>query len=188
MAEPGCAVEPGSRMAPQRHAVDHMVRSCATQGADGTLSNVDAGTLSQVGGTSGNVDQAQGEQVPEVGKDRVVRVVSWNANGIRARIRKGEYAFLLDGRGGARYDVVCIQETKASPEQIAVPRDLAAAYPYRLYETTRMRKGQSGTALWSRTEPVARIAPPPTDVEGRICAADFGDFLAVSVYVPNSGT
>ena len=118
-----------------------------------------------------------------------VRVVTWNANGIRARIRKKEYGFLLNAEdGSALFDVVCIQETKAMPEQIKVPADLAAAYPYRFSEGTQMRKGQSGTAVWSRIKPVKHLDPPITDVEGRICAVDFGSFIAVAVYVPNSGT
>jgi exodeoxyribonuclease-3 len=117
-----------------------------------------------------------------------VSVVSWNANGLRARLASKQYGFLLAEDGTAKYDVVCVQETKADEAQIRMPADLSAAYPYRCYESTRLRKGQSGTALWSRRPFRARVPSPPTDMEGRVCAADFGTFVAVSVYVPNSGT
>jgi exodeoxyribonuclease-3 len=117
-----------------------------------------------------------------------VSVVSWNANGLRARLASKQYGFLLAEDGTAKYDVVCVQETKADEAQIRTPADLSAAYPYRCYESTRLRKGQSGTALWSRRPFRARVPSPPTDMEGRVCAADFGTFVAVSVYVPNSGT
>lgn len=117
-----------------------------------------------------------------------VRVVTWNANGIRARIRKKEYGFLLNPDGTAKFDVVCIQETKAMPEQIKMPAVLSKAYPYRFSEGTQMRKGQSGTAVWSRIKPVKHLDPPITDVEGRICAVDFGSFITCAIYVPNSGT
>ena len=126
---------------------------------------------------------------PELRKDQQeVRVVTWNANGIRARIRKKEYGFLLNSDGSAKFDIVCIQETKALPEQIKMPAVLSKAYPYQFSEGTQMRKGQSGTAIWSRIKPVKHLDPPITDVEGRICAVDFGSFVAVAIYTPNSGT
>ena len=126
------------------------------------------------------------QQEPE--KDGGITVVSWNANGLRARLAQQQYSFLLTADGGPKYDVVCIQETKADEVQLKIPADLRAAYPYRCYESTRLRKGQSGTALWSTLKVVGRIPAPAADVEGRVCAADFGSFVAASVYVPNSGT
>lgn len=128
-------------------------------------------------------------------------VCSWNANGLRARIRKKELGFLLNKDGTARYDVVCVQETKADEDQVEPqPRDssktleaklpafIMAAYPYRFYNSTRMRRGLNGTAVWSRIMPVRELDPPITDVEGRVTAVEFPSFIAVAVYVPNSGT
>jgi exodeoxyribonuclease-3 len=129
-----------------------------------------------------------GPACDSIGDVSAVSVVSWNANGLRARLTKREYGFLLADDGSAKYDVVCIQETKAEERQLDVPADLCAAYPYRFYESTRFVKGQSGTGIWSRIAPRVRLPAPPTDLEGRICAADLGSFVIASVYVPNSGT
>ena len=137
---------------------------------------------------SGRLPEGDGPEGGSPGGLPTVSVVSWNANGLRARLTQNQYGFLLRTDGSARYDVVCIQETKADEHQIKVPADLKAAYPYRTYRSTRLRKGQSGTAIWSRAAPHRQVPGPPTDVEGRVCAADFGTFVVVSVYVPNSGT
>ena len=128
-------------------------------------------------------------------------ICSWNANGLRARIRNKELDFLLTQNGNARYDVVCIQETKSDEVQVEphpgdkksvlnkkLPTSIATAYPYRFYKSTRMRKGLNGTAVWSSIKPVRELDPPITDVEGRVTTVEFPSFIVVAVYVPNSGT
>ena len=128
-------------------------------------------------------------------------VCSWNANGLRARIQKNELGFLFNKDGVAKYDVVCIQETKADEVQVEpqpndkkkalvkkLPNSVISAYPYRFYKSTRLRKGLNGTAVWSRIRPVRELDPPITDVEGRVTTVEFPSFIAVALYVPNSGT
>ncbi len=111
-----------------------------------------------------------------------MKLISWNVNGIRAAISKGflEVLDLLDA------DVVCLQETKAKPEQIEIDESL---YPYQ-YKYSAIRRGYSGTAILSRIEPINvtyGIGLDQHDTEGRVITAEFDDFYLVTVYTPNSG-
>jgi exodeoxyribonuclease-3 len=88
-------------------------------------------------------------------------------------------------------DVLCLQETKAAPEQLSEellrPRDKAGT-PYFAYWASAKRKGYSGTAIYSKTEPreVKTLGVGAFDDEGRVLQADFGDFVLVCAYFPNS--
>lgn len=111
-----------------------------------------------------------------------MKLLSWNVNGIRACISKGLFE-ILDSLNA---DVVCIQETKAQPEQIEVPLEL---YPYQ-YAYSAVKKGYSGTLILSRTEPKSvsyGIGIEEHDQEGRVITADFESYYLVTVYTPNSG-
>ena len=114
-----------------------------------------------------------------------MRVISWNVAGIRARLRNKYLVFLERGE----YDVVCFQETKAEEKQVKLPQKIMDIYPHRQWNATMgttQRKGFSGTAIWSK-QPVLRWIPTmPTDEEGRITAAEFDEFILVTVYTPNS--
>ena len=110
--------------------------------------------------------------------------MTWNVNGIRARIRKGQLQPLVD----EHFDVVLLQETKADEAQVTLPDSVKAAYPHQYWRSTSLRKGQSGTAVWSKHEPLRLLDPPVCDLEGRVTAVEFPTFIAVSVYVPNSGS
>jgi exodeoxyribonuclease-3 len=116
-----------------------------------------------------------------------VHLLSWNVDGIRAKIRNEALCgpLLRD-----KYDIVCLQETKACEAQVKLPLQLAAAFPHRAWsenDGSSQRKGLSGTSIWSR-QPFVRVLPSPEQLrEGRICAVEFPTFVAVSVYVPNSG-
>ncbi len=113
-----------------------------------------------------------------------MRLLSWNVNGLRAVHRKGFLDWLL----AERPDAVCLQETKASEEQL--PAELKNVPGYRAYFCPARRKGYSGVALYTRARPknvdfgfgIERF-----DVEGRTIAADFGSFLLLNVYFPNGG-
>ena len=115
--------------------------------------------------------------------DRVrVHIVSWNVNGIRAVLRKDVFLPFV-----AAYDpdVICLQETKAQPGQVTL--DLLS-HSYR-YWNVAARKGYAGTAILSKTAPLAvhsNIGVPGHDREGRVIAAEFEAFFVVSVYVPNA--
>jgi len=115
---------------------------------------------------------------------RKMRLLSWNVNGLRAVHRKG----FLDWFLAERPHVLCLQETKASEEQL--PPELINVTGYQSYFRSGKRKGYSGVALYTRVKPrkvdfgfgVERF-----DVEGRTIAADYGPFILLNVYFPNGG-
>jgi exodeoxyribonuclease-3 len=111
-----------------------------------------------------------------------LRLLSWNVNGLRAAHKKGFLEWFLRERP----DVLCLQETKAAPDQL--PAELKEVAGYRAYFASAERKGYSGVALYSRLEPneiKAGFGVKKFDVEGRTQLADFGDFLLFNVYFPN---
>jgi len=110
-----------------------------------------------------------------------VKLISWNVNGLRAVLKKNFLEFL----DAEQPDVLCLQETKCSPDDVEQlwPRDYATHW------NCAMRKGYSGTAIFSRV-PLMKVTPHigigEHDNEGRVLAAEFKDFFLVNVYVPNS--
>lgn len=117
----------------------------------------------------------------------MTRLVSWNVNGIRAASRKGFFEWLA----AARPDILCLQETKASPDQLGpefhAPSDGNGGV-YRSYWAQAARKGYSGVAILCRREPrkVELLGVDEFDAEGRVLVADFGEFSVMSAYFPNS--
>lgn len=110
-----------------------------------------------------------------------MKFISWNVNGLRAVLRKNFLEFLA----AEAPDILCLQETKCTPEQVE------ALWPahYTTFWNCAEKKGYSGTALFTRTRPlrVTRgIGDPRHDREGRVLTAEFADFFLVNVYVPNS--
>jgi len=113
-----------------------------------------------------------------------MRVISFNANGIRAAARKGFFEWLPQQRA----DVVCIQETKAQAAQLTDATFWPAGYD--CYYCDAEKKGYSGTALYVRRTPDAierRLGMAEFDREGRWCEGRFGDLVVASLYLP-SGT
>ena len=109
-----------------------------------------------------------------------MRLISWNVNGLRACINKGFYDYFQ--ASGA--DIFCLQETKMQPEQAIL--DLPG---YRQYWNSAERKGYSGTAVFSRIEPLAvtyGLGIEEHDHEGRVITLEFPDCYFVTVYTPNS--
>lgn len=111
-----------------------------------------------------------------------LRLVSWNVNGLRAVMKKDpsftEIAEALDA------DVLALQETKLQAGQIEL--ELPGYYQTWNYAE---RKGYSGTAVFSREEPlqvVRQIGSPVADDEGRVCALEFEHYWFVDVYTPNA--
>lgn len=114
-----------------------------------------------------------------------MRIISYNVNGIRAAISKG----FLDWMKQADPDVICLQEIKATQDQIPIDEIKAAGYPYQYYFSAQ-KKGYSGVAILSKTEPkqvVFGTEIPHMDFEGRNIRADFDDISVMSLYLP-SGT
>lgn len=109
-----------------------------------------------------------------------MKLISWNVNGLRACIGKG----FLDYFREVDADVFCIQETKMQPEQaeIVLPG-------YWQYWNSAVRKGYSGTAVFTRVEPLSvsyDIGAEEHKGEGRSITLEFLDFYLVTVYTPNS--
>ncbi len=109
-----------------------------------------------------------------------MRLVSWNVNGIRACIKKGFMDFFND----IDADIFCIQESKLSEGQLEM--DLPG---YKQYWNYAEKKGYSGTAIFTKTEPISvryGIGKTEHDHEGRVITLEYEDFFMVTVYTPNS--
>ena len=109
-------------------------------------------------------------------------LISWNVNGIRAVIKKNFAEFVSEHQP----DILCLQETKARAEQVDLPLELAG---YRSYWNAAEKPGYSGTAIFSKHEPLKisyGIGIEQHDSEGRVITAEFPDFHLVTVYTPNS--
>lgn len=114
-----------------------------------------------------------------------MKIISYNVNGIRAAITKG----FLDWLQAANPDVICLQEIKATEDQISTEAIAAAGYPYQYYFSAE-KKGYSGVAILSKTEPknvVFGTGIAYMDAEGRNVRADFDGVSVMSLYLP-SGT
>lgn len=114
-----------------------------------------------------------------------MRLISWNVNGIRAVAKKN----FFESFAAMDTDVLCLQETKAQCDQVA--EVLAELEGYHLYTHSAVKKGYSGTAVITRTKPLSvnyGLGIEEHDQEGRVIAAEFADFILVTVYTPNSGS
>lgn len=114
-----------------------------------------------------------------------MRIISYNVNGIRAALTKG----FLDWLKQADPDIICLQEIKATPDQIPLMEFELAGYPYH-YWYPAQKKGYSGVAVLSKIEPkrvVYGTGIEYMDNEGRNLRLDFDDFSVMSLYLP-SGT
>lgn len=112
--------------------------------------------------------------------------VSWNVNGIRAIIKKD---FLTSVKAMAP-DILCLQETKAAKEETLSALELLADY-HVFANSSKARKGYSGTAIITKEEPVNvtyDMGLEEFDQEGRVIAAEFTTYFVVTVYTPNSGS
>lgn len=123
-----------------------------------------------------------------------VSIYSWNVNGIRAVSSKGLLEPFVDKH---QPDILCLQETKAQPEQADVNLP-----EYTEFWNSAEKKGYSGTAIFTRQKPIGVTNGLPEDIikkfkvtgdvygdpnaEGRVVAAEFEKFYVVTVYTPNS--
>jgi exodeoxyribonuclease-3 len=114
-----------------------------------------------------------------------MKIISFNVNGIRAVVKKS----FIDDMRQIDPDVICLQETKATVEQ--VKEALEDLGDYHVYANEAERKGYSGTAILTKQNPISvsyYIGVGDHDNEGRITCAEFDEFYLVTVYVPNSGS
>jgi exodeoxyribonuclease-3 len=122
-----------------------------------------------------------------------MKIYSWNVNGIRAVLKKGSFqSFLAEHQP----DILCLQETKAERSQVEI--DLPG---YQEYWNSAIKKGYSGTAIFSKEKPLAVVNGFPDAIskryqfadgfgdsatEGRVMAAEFEKFYVITVYTPNA--
>lgn len=109
-----------------------------------------------------------------------MKLISWNVNGIRACVTKG----FLDYFNEVNADIFCLQETKLQEGQIDL--DLKGYHQYWNYAE---KKGYSGTAIFSKIEPLSvsyGLNIEEHDKEGRVITLEFEDFYFITVYTPNS--
>ena len=114
-----------------------------------------------------------------------MRIISYNVNGIRAAITKGFLSWIQQ----ANPDVICLQEIKATPDQIPLIDVELSGFPYH-YWFPAQKKGYSGVAILCKTKPnnvVFGTGIDHMDFEGRNLRVDFDDFSVMSLYLP-SGT
>lgn len=123
-----------------------------------------------------------------------MKIISWNVNGIRAVHKKGMFVPFIEKY---KPDILCLQETKAQQAQSEVDLE-----EYEEYWNSATRAGYSGTAIFTKIEPIAVIPNIPTETvekhklvgdiygdtntEGRVITAEYEDFYVVTVYTPNS--
>lgn len=122
-----------------------------------------------------------------------MKIYSWNVNGIRAVLKKGDFQRFIEHH---KPDILCIQETKALPEQVTL--DLPE---YETYWNSAEKKGYSGTAIFTKVAPEDVILGIPEDItekyplrdtygdttkEGRVTTLEFQNFFVSSVYTPNA--
>jgi len=123
-----------------------------------------------------------------------MKIYSWNVNGIRAVLKKGTFQSFLQAH---QPDILCLQETKAERGQIEI--DLPG---YHEYWNSAIKKGYSGTAIFSKREPLNVINGFPDSFaqrfkfadelqrdsaeEGRVLTAEYEKFYVVTVYTPNA--
>ena len=113
---------------------------------------------------------------------RELSMVCWNVNGARAVARKG----LLDWLYQESPDILCLQETKADPQQL--DSELREPEGYHAYWAELERKGYSGVAILTREEPVSvwyDLGDSPLGMEGRVIITEYPAFTLLNIYFPN---
>jgi exodeoxyribonuclease-3 len=111
-----------------------------------------------------------------------MRVISFNANGIRSAAKKGFFDWL----GSQNADFVCIQETKAQPDQLTDLMFHPAGFTCQY--VSAQKKGYSGVAIYARRPPdrmITALDLPEFDAEGRYVAFDYPDLMVASLYLPS---
>lgn len=109
-----------------------------------------------------------------------MKLVSWNVNGLRACVKKG----FVDIFNDIDADIFCIQESKLQEGQIDLELE-----GYHQYWNYAVKKGYSGTAIYTKEEPIDVIyglGIPEHDTEGRVITLEFKDFYMITVYTPNA--
>lgn len=113
-----------------------------------------------------------------------MKILSWNVNGIRAAQKKG----FLEWLARESPDILCVQETKAHPDQLDV--FLLNPPGYHVYWNAAEKKGYSGVATFTKKKPAqvkSGFGTPRFDSEGRVMVTEFQEFTLLNIYFPNGG-
>ena len=108
-----------------------------------------------------------------------MKILSWNVNGIRAIGKKGFFEWLFKESP----DILCLQETKANPQQLT--EEFIKPAGYHSYWASAEKKGYSGVCIYTRIQPESvreGLGVKEFDAEGRTLVADYGDFILFNVY------
>lgn len=125
-----------------------------------------------------------------------MKIISWNVNGIRSILGQNpskkfntitKENKLFDFIEKENPDIICIQETKAEPEQLNDDLRFPPGY-FGYFNPSKSKKGYSGVVTYSKIQPKStniNIGIEKFDIEGRIVETDFEDFILINVYFPN---
>lgn len=112
----------------------------------------------------------------------MTKILSWNVNGLRAIYKKG----FLDWVESENPDIICLQETKAHPDQL--PKDINPIKNYYSAFSSAEKKGYSGVAVYSKEQPKSvenGLGKPEFDSEGRTLVVEYESFVLFNIYYPN---
>lgn len=115
----------------------------------------------------------------------VMKIASWNVNGIRAIVKKDFAKSIAE----INPDILCLQETKAQKSEVEKAL-ISFLEKYNLFINEAEKKGYSGTAILTKSQPLQvtyGINNPDFDQEGRVICAEYNSFYFVTVYTPNAG-
>jgi len=113
-----------------------------------------------------------------------MKIISWNVNGIRAVYKRNFLGWLQKTNA----DIVCLQETKAQPEQLT--HDLIKPKNYYSYFNSAVKKGYAGVAVYTKKEPLKvenKIGMKRFDIEGRMLKLEYPGFVLINLYLPHGG-
>ncbi|MBS1991192.1 MAG: exodeoxyribonuclease III [Cyanobacteria bacterium SZAS LIN-2] len=111
-----------------------------------------------------------------------IKLASWNINGIRAIAKRGLFEWLSQERP----DILCLQETKISADQLT--NDITEQKGYKSFFSHAEKRGYSGVGIYTKIEPISvrdGFGVKRFDSEGRTLVADYGDFILANIYFPN---
>ncbi len=114
-----------------------------------------------------------------------MKITSWNTNGLRATAKQGFFEPIFKE---LKPDILCLQETKSEPDQLAEEVRNVPGY-FSFFSYSKLRKGYSGVAIYSKIKPekVTELGIKKFDDEGRTLVAYFKDFVLINCYFPNGG-
>ena len=115
-----------------------------------------------------------------------MKLLLWNVNGIRAISKKEVEPSRTFDSFISKYDIVILNETKISEDQLTDQYLNTHTYCYHSHSV--VKRGYSGVCILTNEKPLQRLSPPFSDDEGRVVILEFRAFILIGVYTPNSGT